>query len=46
MRILKAKEIESVTMKDIAGNVTTISFTNTVRKKVTDSEAQREFNAL
>ena len=46
MRILKAKEIESVTMKDIAGNVTTISFTNTVRKKVTDSEAQREFDAL
>ena len=46
MRILKAKEIESVTMKDVAGNVTSISFTNTVRKKVTDSEAQREFNAL
>ncbi len=46
MRIVKTKEIESVTMKDVAGNITVISFTNTVRKKVTDSEAQREFKAL
>lgn len=46
MKIVRAKEIESVTLKDAAGNITTISFTNTKRRKVTDSEAQREFDAL
>ena len=46
MQIVKAQEIESVTLKDAAGNITTISFTNTKRKSITDSEAQREFDAL
>ncbi len=45
MTILKTREIERVQMKDVAGNLTTISFTNTLRKNVTPNEAQRELDA-